>query len=101
MRVAAVAALAIAAVSVYLAANDLNSLSSQVVGFLGNLVAILFATLCCVRAARRRSPARPAWVLMSLATGLSTLTVASYAVTPSRAEARAPARCTCTWSRWP
>ena len=81
LRAAVVAALAIGAVSVYLAAGDLNSRSSQTVGFLGNLVAIVFATVCCVRAARQPSPARRAWVMMTVATGLSMLSVASYAVT--------------------
>ena len=80
VRAAVVAALVVAGVSVYLAVGDLNSLSSQVVGFLGNLGAFAFATACCVRAARRRSPARAAWVLMAVATGLSSLSVASYAV---------------------
>ncbi len=67
--------------TLYLATHDLDSRSSQAVGFLGNLAAFLFATVASVRAARRPSAARRAWVLISVATGLSSLSVASYAVT--------------------
>ncbi|MET0693452.1 MAG: response regulator [Propionibacteriaceae bacterium] len=73
IRVAVVVALVITGVSVFLITGDPRSFASRLVGNVSILTAFIFATVCCVRAARRPSSARRGWVALSIATGLSAL----------------------------
>src|SRR6476660_1639901 len=77
---AGVWAAAVVVVLTVLAVGGRTSMVSQVVGSLSVLVALIFSTFACLRAARRRSPARRAWVAMSVATILGAVGQASYVV---------------------
>jgi two-component system sensor histidine kinase/response regulator len=63
-------ALIIILVSVVLAEGDPATARSQLIGSVSILAAIVFALVCCVLAARRRTAARLGWILMSVGLAL-------------------------------
>jgi two-component system sensor histidine kinase/response regulator len=77
---AAVWAGAVLVVLAVLAVGERTSMLSQVVGTFSVLAALIFSTFACLRAARRRTPARRAWVAMSVAMVLGAVGQASYVI---------------------
>jgi PAS domain S-box-containing protein len=65
--------LVIAVVVVSLSVGDPESVQSQLIGNVSIFVAIVFALICCILAARRPTAARLAWILMAVGLGLGAI----------------------------
>ncbi|MFT4166653.1 MAG: ATP-binding protein [Microlunatus sp.] len=72
---------AILVVTVLLANRDPATAQAQLIGSVGLLTALLFAFVCCLRAARHRTPARLGWIFMTLGMGLGGLGQVSWVLT--------------------
>jgi F0F1-type ATP synthase membrane subunit c/vacuolar-type H+-ATPase subunit K len=83
-------AVAVVSVTVLLAVSSRSSASSQVLGNVSILLALVFCVVACVRAARRRTPARLGWSLMALAMFLGAVGQTGYVVTAVTASTTAP-----------
>ncbi|HEY0239780.1 MAG TPA: response regulator [Friedmanniella sp.] len=86
------------AVAAYLADGAPGTGHRLVVGNLALLAAMLFGVGCCLGAARRRGPARRAWVLISVALGLGALGQVVFAAAVVRGAPPKPSPVTDTLS---
>lgn len=74
-------ALAVLLVALLLARRDPASVQAQLIGSVSILAALIFACVCCVRAVRRRTAARLAWVFMAVGMGLGGLGQVGWVLT--------------------
>lgn len=74
-------AVAILVVALLLANRDPATVQAQLIGSVGFLAALLFAFVCCLLAARRRTPARLGWIFMTVGMGLGGLGQLSWVLT--------------------
>ena len=81
---------AIVCVTALLAGSDPASTSSQLIGSVAILAAILFCLVACILVARRRTPARLSWSLIAVGMGLGALGQLGYVVTALSATQTAP-----------
>lgn len=77
-------------VTTLLALNDRSTTSSQVLGNSSILAALVFCIVACVRAARRRTPARLGWILMAVAMFLGAVGQTNYVVMAVTRSSAAP-----------
>lgn len=68
-------------VATYLGIAGRSTAVAPLVGNLGMIAGLIFATVACLRAARRSAASHRAWVLMAVATGFPALSVLFYGVT--------------------
>jgi PAS domain S-box-containing protein len=90
LGLAAFWAVAIVGVTTLLAGSDPASTSSQLIGSVSILAAIVFCLVACVLVARRRTPARLGWSLIAVGMGLGALGQLGYVVTALSATQTAP-----------
>ena len=97
IRAALISALVISGVSAYLAIEGRTSPTSQALGNAGIFVALVYTTIMCVRAARRRDAASRGWALMALSWFLAGAAQVVYTINAVQGSAPSPVVDTITY----
>ena len=97
IRAALISALVISGVSAYLAIEGRTSPTSQALGNAGIFVALVYTTIMCVRAARRRDAASRGWALMALSWFLAAAAQVVYTINAVQGSAPSPVVDTITY----